>query len=48
MQLAKAVFPEPGDPLSKNPLFGGSLLTAFTVYSLTMMLKISSLIFWTT
>jgi hypothetical protein len=26
MQLAKMVFPEPGEPLNKKPLFGGTLL----------------------
>lgn len=45
MQFAKIVFPEPGDPLSKKPLFGGSLLTTRNYSSFSIALNISDYIF---
>jgi len=45
MQLAIADLPDPGDPLSRNPRLGASLLIVFTLSSFRMTLNIYYLIF---
>ena len=46
MQLARIVFPEPGDPLKRKPRLGGSLLTALYYASLMIEPKSSDYILY--
>ena len=42
MQLARIVLPEPGEPVNKKPLFGGSLVKALNSLSFKIDVKSSA------